>query len=68
MLDYYDVSGCYILRPNSYFVWETIQDWFNARIKKLGVQNTYFPMFVSQRVLEKEKTILKVLLLKLLGH
>ena len=34
---------------------ETIQDWFNARIKKLGVQNTYFPMFVSQRVLEKEK-------------
>ena len=55
MLDYYDVSGCYILRPNSYFVWETIQDWFNARIKKLGVQNTYFPMFVSQRVLEKEK-------------
>lgn len=55
MLDYYDVSGCYILRPNSYFVWETIQDWFNARIKKMGVQNTYFPMFVSQRVLEKEK-------------
>lgn len=55
MLDYYDVSGCYILRPNSYFVWETIQDYFNVRIKKLGVQNTYFPMFVSQRVLEKEK-------------
>ncbi|KAK6894972.1 putative proline--tRNA ligase [Candida tropicalis] len=55
MLDYYDVSGCYILRPNSYFVWETIQDYFNVRIKKLGVQNAYFPMFVSQRVLEKEK-------------
>lgn len=55
MLDYYDVSGCYILRPNSYFVWETIQDWFNVRIKKLGVKNSYFPMFVSSRVLEKEK-------------
>ncbi|CAI5760444.1 unnamed protein product [Candida verbasci] len=55
MLDYYDVSGCYILRPNSYLVWETIQDWFNTRIKKLGVKNAYFPMFVSQRVLEKEK-------------
>lgn len=55
MLDYYDVSGCYILRPNSYSVWETIQDWFNARIKKMGVQNSYFPMFVSSRVLEKEK-------------
>ncbi|EGW29901.1 uncharacterized protein SPAPADRAFT_73354 [Spathaspora passalidarum NRRL Y-27907] len=55
LLEYYDVSGCYILRPNSYFVWETIQDWFNVKIKSLGVQNTYFPMFVSQRVLEKEK-------------
>lgn len=55
LLDYYDVSGCYILRPNSYAVWEEIQDWFNARIKKMGVKNCYFPMFVSSRVLEKEK-------------
>ncbi|KAI5949345.1 hypothetical protein KGF54_005580 [Candida jiufengensis] len=55
LLDYYDVSGCYILRPNSYSVWETIQDWFNIKIKGLGVQNAYFPMFVSQKVLEKEK-------------
>lgn len=55
MMDYYDVSGCYILRPNSYAVWEEIQSWFNLRIKKMGVQNSYFPMFVSSRVLEKEK-------------
>lgn len=55
MLDYYDVSGCYILRPASYAVWEQIQRWFDDRIKELGVQNTYFPMFVSSRVLEKEK-------------
>ncbi|KAM9931133.1 hypothetical protein OXX59_000017 [Metschnikowia pulcherrima] len=55
MLDYYDVSGCYILRPNSYFVWEEIQNWFNTHIKKMGVKNSYFPMFVSQKVLEKEK-------------
>jgi prolyl-tRNA synthetase len=55
MLDYYDISGCYILRPNSYAVWEEIQDWFNIRIRKLGVKNAYFPMFVSSRVLEKEK-------------
>ncbi|KAI3406608.1 hypothetical protein KGF56_000740 [Candida oxycetoniae] len=55
MLDYYNVSGCYILRPTSYAIWETIQDYFNAKIKSLGVQNAYFPMFVSQRVLEKEK-------------
>ena len=29
--------------------------WFDAEIKKMGVENTYFPMFVSQQVLEKEK-------------
>lgn len=55
MLDYYDVSGCYILRPNSYFVWEEIQNSFNKSIKSLGVKNSYFPMFVSSKVLEKEK-------------
>lgn len=55
MLDYYDVSGCYILRPASYAIWENIQKWFDEKIKGLGVQNAYFPMFVSSRVLEREK-------------
>lgn len=55
MLDYYDVSGCYILRPPSYSIWESIQRWFDDRIKSIGVQNAYFPLFVSSRVLEKEK-------------
>ncbi|KAG6820908.1 ribose-phosphate pyrophosphokinase 1 [Arthromyces matolae] len=55
MLDYYSVSGCYILKPWSYSIWEEIQEWFNAQIKELGVQNSYFPMFVSQKVLEREK-------------
>jgi prolyl-tRNA synthetase len=72
MLDYYSVSGCYILKPWSYGIWETIQrgpphpnwgrfrahdciGWFDDQIKELGVENSYFPMFVSQRVLEREK-------------
>ncbi|KAK9465968.1 hypothetical protein V1512DRAFT_226890 [Lipomyces arxii] len=55
MLEYYDVSGCYIMKPGSYSVWEKIQAWFDGNIKELGVQNAYFPMFVSSRVLEKEK-------------
>ncbi|KAG8844375.1 ribose-phosphate pyrophosphokinase 1 [Serendipita sp. 411] len=55
MLDYYDVSGCYILKPWSYSIWQTIQTWFDAHIKELGVENSYFPMFVSSKVLEKEK-------------
>lgn len=56
MIEYYDVSGCYILRPWSYAIWERIKDFFDGEIKKLGVENVYFPMFVSQAALEKEKT------------
>ena len=33
-----------------------LTDFFDAEIKKLGVENVYFPMFVSQAALEKEKT------------
>ncbi|XP_046400406.1 bifunctional glutamate/proline--tRNA ligase isoform X2 [Ischnura elegans] len=56
LIEYYDVSGCYILRPWSFAIWETIKDWFDAEIKKMGVQNCYFPIFVSRAALEKEKT------------
>lgn len=56
MIEYYDVSGCYILRHWSFAIWDGIRDWFDVEIKKLGVKNCYFPMFVSRSVLEKEKT------------
>ncbi|KAK9716723.1 hypothetical protein K7432_006712 [Basidiobolus ranarum] len=55
MLEYYDVSGCYIIRPLAYNIWKYITDFFDAEIQELGVENTYFPMFVSSKVLEKEK-------------
>jgi prolyl-tRNA synthetase len=34
---------------------DLVADWFDDEIKKLGVQDCYFPMFVSQSRLEKEK-------------
>ena len=37
MIDYYDISGCYILRPWSFAIWEQIQKWFDGEIKKMGV-------------------------------
>ncbi|XP_064621300.1 bifunctional glutamate/proline--tRNA ligase-like isoform X3 [Lineus longissimus] len=55
MIEYYDVSGCYILRPWAFGIWERIQYCFDQDIKKLGVENCYFPMFVSQQALQKEK-------------
>jgi hypothetical protein len=32
-----------------------IKDFFDGEIKKLGVENSYFPMFVSRAALEREK-------------
>ncbi len=39
MIDYSPVSGCYILRPNSMFIWEQVQKWFDKEIQKIGVKN-----------------------------
>ena len=55
MIEFYDISGCYILRPWSYSLWEAIQSYLDGRIKTLGVQNCYFPMFVSEARLNAEK-------------
>eukprot|EP00271_Cylindrocystis_brebissonii_P000318 TRINITY_DN10418_c0_g1_i1.p1 TRINITY_DN10418_c0_g1~~TRINITY_DN10418_c0_g1_i1.p1 ORF type:complete len:587 (+),score=173.53 TRINITY_DN10418_c0_g1_i1:153-1913(+) len=55
MIEYYDVSGCYILRPWSYSIWEEIKKYFDAEIKKLDVENAYFPLFVSEKALTAEK-------------
>ena len=32
MISYYDISGCYILRPWSYTIWELMQEWFNVEV------------------------------------
>ncbi|CCW64939.1 unnamed protein product [Phytomonas sp. EM1] len=55
MIEYYDVSGCYIMRPWSYFIWKSIQRFFDSRIEDMGVEDCYFPMFVSKSCLEREK-------------
>ena len=31
LMDYSPVSGCYILRPRSYFIWETIKEYFDKK-------------------------------------
>ena len=36
MIDFYDISGCYILRPWSYMIWEAIQSFLDGKIKTLG--------------------------------
>ncbi len=55
LIDYSPVSGCYILRPNAYFIWEKVQSYFDALIKADGVKNAYFPLFIPESLLTKEK-------------
>ncbi|KAJ3068545.1 hypothetical protein HDU98_008299 [Podochytrium sp. JEL0797] len=55
MMDYYDISGCYILRPWSFSIWASIKKFFTAEIEQLGVEECYFPMFVSAKSLNLEK-------------
>lgn len=49
------VKGCMIIRPYGYAIWENIQRELDCRIKEAGVQNMYFPMFIPQSLLNKEK-------------
>jgi len=55
LADYTDVSGCMVLRPYSYTLWEKIVSEVDKRFKKLGVQNAYFPLFIPEKLLNKEK-------------
>ena len=55
IIEYYHVSGCYILRPWAYSIWEKVQAFFDKLIKANGVENAYFPMFVSKKSLEIEQ-------------
>ncbi len=53
--DYSPVSGCIIFRPTAMGAWERMRDYFDAKIKKLGHQNAYFPLFIPERLLRKEQ-------------
>lgn len=59
LLEYTDIKGCYVFRPWCYGIWENIQEFFNAEIKKLGVKNCYFPMFVTEDQLRSESDFIE---------
>lgn len=54
LAEYTGVSGCMIYRPRVYAIWEKLMAFFDAEIKKLGVQNSYFPLFIPESLLKKE--------------
>lgn len=54
LCDYADVKGCIIFKPYGYAIWEAMQRDMDRRIKELGVQNVYFPLFIPESIIAKE--------------
>lgn len=48
------VRGSMIMKPWGYGVWERIQQTMDRRIKEMGVENVYFPLFIPLGFFAKE--------------
>ncbi len=59
LVDFSAVKGFAVYRPYIYEMWETTQGFLDERFKKLGVKNTYFPLLIPERILDKEKEHIK---------
>jgi prolyl-tRNA synthetase len=57
--DYAPMGGFIVTRPRGYAIWERMQDELDGRFKATGVQNAYFPMFIPESFLEREKDIVE---------
>ena len=53
--DYSPVKGCMVIRPYGYAIWENIQRLLDARFKATGHVNAYFPLFIPESLLMREK-------------
>lgn len=54
MADYSPVRGFMIIRPKAYFIWQTLQNYFNSRLKELKIKNAYFPLLIPESFFKKE--------------
>jgi len=55
LADYSPVKGCMVIRPYGYAIWELIQQMLDARLKATGHVNAYFPLFIPESLITKEK-------------
>ncbi|MBI2632966.1 MAG: proline--tRNA ligase [Parcubacteria group bacterium] len=55
LADYAPVKGCMVIRPYGYALWEHIQYILDKAMKTAGVQNAYFPLFIPEEFLKREK-------------
>ncbi|WP_029512676.1 proline--tRNA ligase [Mycoplasmopsis iners] len=59
LIAYGPVKGTLVFKPNAYGIWEQIQQNLNAVFKEKGVQNVYLPLFIPEKLFNKEKDHIK---------
>jgi len=55
LADYAPVRGCMIIKPYGYALWENVQRELDQRFKDTGHQNAYFPLFIPEEFITREK-------------
>ncbi len=55
LADYSPVRGCMVIRPLGMALWENMQTSLNRMFKETGHENAYFPLFIPESFLHKEK-------------
>jgi prolyl-tRNA synthetase len=55
LADYSPVRGSMVIRPLGYGIWERMQRALDDMFKATGHQNAYFPLFIPESFLSKEK-------------
>jgi len=55
LADYAPARGTMVIRPYGYAIWEKIQAELDKAIKARGIPNVYFPLFIPEGLLAKEK-------------
>lgn len=55
LADYAPVKGCMVIRPNGYAIWELVQQSLDKMFKDTGHVNAYFPLFIPESFMTKEK-------------
>ncbi len=54
LADLAPVRGCMVIRPDGYELWQAITDYFNGRLKAMGIRNAYFPIFIPESFFRRE--------------
>ncbi|AKU80200.1 proline--tRNA ligase [Spiroplasma turonicum] len=55
LMEYGQVKGTMILKPNGYAIWEMMQSILDKNFKDKGVKNVYFPLLIPESLFMKEK-------------